>query len=210
MFERERARAGEEQRGRHRIWNRLQALSGHHRARHGARTQKLWDHDLSRSQMLNHLSHPGTPTGFYLKQGDTGHHRYHEASYVFDSGQDPSLSEVGHKNPHYNPFTPFLIHLTLWHSCLCASILSCYNLSQLEKASYWRVGIDTVEIAGFLPIACEWGHLNWPTHIFTPLTAVVSKSHEVQNCFCSVHPPISVGSQKFHLETYNVSSQKHV
>ena len=30
-------------RGRHRIWSRLQALSCQHRARHGARTHRLWD-----------------------------------------------------------------------------------------------------------------------------------------------------------------------
>ena len=51
-------------RGRHRIWSRLQALSCQHRARHGAQTHKLWDHDLNRSQTLNQLSHPGTPINY--------------------------------------------------------------------------------------------------------------------------------------------------
>ena len=49
------------ERGRHRIGSRLQALSCQHRARCRAHTHKPWDHDLSRSQMLNWLSHPGTP-----------------------------------------------------------------------------------------------------------------------------------------------------
>ena len=49
------------ERGRHRIWSRLQALSCQHRAWCGARTPKLWDHDLSQGQMLNRLSHPGAP-----------------------------------------------------------------------------------------------------------------------------------------------------
>ena len=40
---------------------RLQALSCQHRARHGARTHRLGDHDLSRSRTLNRLSHLGTP-----------------------------------------------------------------------------------------------------------------------------------------------------
>ena len=40
------------QRGRHRIWSRLQALSCHHRTRCGAHTHELWDHDLSQSWTL--------------------------------------------------------------------------------------------------------------------------------------------------------------
>ena len=53
--------------GRHRIWNRLQALSCQHRARHGAQTHGRWDHDLSRSQTLNWPSHPGVPVVFIFK-----------------------------------------------------------------------------------------------------------------------------------------------
>ena len=50
------------ERGRHRIGSRLQALSHHQpRARRGARTHRRRDRDLSWSQMLNRLSHPGAP-----------------------------------------------------------------------------------------------------------------------------------------------------
>ena len=49
------------ERGRHRIWSRLQALSCQHRAWCRARTHKLRDHDLSWSRMLKRLSHPGAP-----------------------------------------------------------------------------------------------------------------------------------------------------
>ena len=49
------------ERRRHRIQSRLQALSCQHRARHGAWTHKLWDHDLSQSWTLNRLTHPGAP-----------------------------------------------------------------------------------------------------------------------------------------------------
>ena len=49
------------ERGRHRIRSRLQAPSRQHRARRGARTHKLRDHDLSQSRMPNQLSHPGAP-----------------------------------------------------------------------------------------------------------------------------------------------------
>ena len=49
------------ERGRHGIWNRLQALSCQHRARRGARTCEPRDHDPSRSRTLNRLSHPGAP-----------------------------------------------------------------------------------------------------------------------------------------------------
>ena len=57
----ETARVAEGQRGRRRIRSRLQALSCQHRARLGAQTHGPWDHDLSRSQTLNWLSHPGAP-----------------------------------------------------------------------------------------------------------------------------------------------------
>ena len=49
------------ERGRHRIWNRLQALSCQHRAWRGARTHGPRDRDLSWSRTLNRLSHPGAP-----------------------------------------------------------------------------------------------------------------------------------------------------
>ena len=49
------------ERGRHRIWSRLQALSCQHRARRGAQTHELWDNDLSWSLVLNQLSHSGPP-----------------------------------------------------------------------------------------------------------------------------------------------------
>ena len=49
------------ERGRHRIWNRLQDLRCQHRSRRGAQTHGPWDHDLSRSRTLNRPSHPGAP-----------------------------------------------------------------------------------------------------------------------------------------------------
>ena len=62
--ERECARIGGgrgRERGRHRIWSRLQVLRCQHGARLGARTHKPGDHDLSRLKRLNRLSHPGLP-----------------------------------------------------------------------------------------------------------------------------------------------------
>ena len=56
------------ERGRHRIWSRLQALNWQHRARRGARTHELWDHDLSWSRTLNWLSHPGAWTTLSLEE----------------------------------------------------------------------------------------------------------------------------------------------
>ena len=50
----------------------LQAPSCQHRARRGARTHELVDHDLSGSQTLNRLSHPGAPLPFLSKS----HERY--------------------------------------------------------------------------------------------------------------------------------------
>ena len=49
------------ERGRHRIGNRLQALSCQHRAQRGAPTHEPGDRDLSQSRTLNRLSHPGIP-----------------------------------------------------------------------------------------------------------------------------------------------------
>ena len=46
----------------------LQALSCQHRARHGAWTHDLQNHDLSRSRTLNPLSHPGAPAHFIFKE----------------------------------------------------------------------------------------------------------------------------------------------
>ena len=57
------------ERGRHRTWSRVQDLSYQHRALHGAQTHKPWDHDLSWSQMLNRLSHPGIPVERIFKTG---------------------------------------------------------------------------------------------------------------------------------------------
>ena len=72
FWEREREavceQGGSRERGRHRIWSRFQALSCQHRAWCGARTHKLWDHDLRQSQMLNRLSHPGAPTNWNLNK----------------------------------------------------------------------------------------------------------------------------------------------
>ena len=59
------------ERGRHRIWSGLQAQSCQHRAWCGAWTHKLWDRDLSWSQMLNWLSHPGAPRNGPLWQHPT-------------------------------------------------------------------------------------------------------------------------------------------
>ena len=64
-WERERVQAGSGGGGAEkegdRIWSRIQDLRCQHRAQWGAWTEEPWDHDLSRSQMLNQLSHPGTP-----------------------------------------------------------------------------------------------------------------------------------------------------
>ena len=64
--ETEREQGRNRERRRHRIRSRLQVLSCQHRARHGARTHELRDHDLSRSRTLNRLSHPGALTIFFF------------------------------------------------------------------------------------------------------------------------------------------------
>ena len=54
------------ERGRHRIESRLQALSCQRRASCGAQTHEPQDHDLSQSETLNGLRHPGVPQGKLL------------------------------------------------------------------------------------------------------------------------------------------------
>ena len=76
FWERERDSMSEgrgRKRGRHRIPSRLQAPSCQHRARRGAQTHKLRDHDLSWSPTPNWLSHPGAPThlSFHLNLWET-------------------------------------------------------------------------------------------------------------------------------------------
>ena len=56
--------AGAEREG-DRIQSSLQALSCQHRAWCEAWIHELWDHDLSWSQMLNRLSHPGAPLPYF-------------------------------------------------------------------------------------------------------------------------------------------------
>ena len=65
LFLRERESRGG---GRHRLRSRLQALSCQYRAWCGIWTHEPWDHDLSWSQMLNWLSHPGAPYGLFLNK----------------------------------------------------------------------------------------------------------------------------------------------
>ena len=66
------------ERGRHRIWSRLQAPSYEHRARRESRIHELWDHDLSQSRTptrLSHLGDPGTSGswhGSYLHESPVG------------------------------------------------------------------------------------------------------------------------------------------
>ena len=60
----EQGRGGE--RGRHRIRSRLQALSCQHRVQCGAWMHEPWDRDLSQSQRLNQLIHPGAQNLFFV------------------------------------------------------------------------------------------------------------------------------------------------
>ena len=65
IFERDRESVSEQvrdrERGRYRIWSRLQALSCQRKAQNRAWTHKPWDHDLNWSWTLNRLSHQATP-----------------------------------------------------------------------------------------------------------------------------------------------------
>ena len=62
FWERQRAQAGQGQRGGQKIRSGLWALCWQQRARCGALTHEPWDHGLSPSWMLNQLSHPSAPS----------------------------------------------------------------------------------------------------------------------------------------------------
>ena len=87
----DRAQAKKGQRGRHRIRSRLQAPSCQHRAWHRAWIHELWDRDLSRSQMLNWLSHPGAPTCAVLNLASLLVMLYKLVSFLFYMLLAPTL-----------------------------------------------------------------------------------------------------------------------
>ena len=64
--ETDREQGGGRERGRHRTWSRLHALSCQHRAWCRAWTHEPHDHDLNWSCMLNRLN-PGSPKRIILK-----------------------------------------------------------------------------------------------------------------------------------------------
>ena len=72
LFSREREtqceRGRGRERGRPRIGSGLQAPSRWHRVPRGARTREPRDRDLSPTQMLNRLSHPGALSNLHLKR----------------------------------------------------------------------------------------------------------------------------------------------
>ena len=67
LAEKEHKQGRSREKGRRRIRSRLRAPSCQHRAGCGAPTHRPRDHDLSQSQMLNRLSHPGAPFEKFLK-----------------------------------------------------------------------------------------------------------------------------------------------
>ena len=123
--ERQSMNGGGSERGKHRIWNRLQALSCQHRARRRAQTHELRDHDLSRSQPLNRLSHPGAPALCFLCQPRSFlinlpfpqqfffclPHHSHVSAFPFSSlpSKWQSFSSCAHRS---EGGTPFLYRLT--------------------------------------------------------------------------------------------------
>ena len=95
FWERDRVWAGggdrERERGRHRIWSRLQALSCQHRGRRGAQTHGPQDHDLRWSQTLNQLSHPGAPISCVLLIFSFSPSPHHCCLSLFSTGNWQSL-----------------------------------------------------------------------------------------------------------------------
>ena len=93
IFERESEGEKGRERGRHGIGSRLQAPSWRHRARRGARTHEPWDRDLSQSQTLNLLSHPGAPGVLSISKETNPHVPFTcECSHQRTSGRRPGLA----------------------------------------------------------------------------------------------------------------------
>ena len=125
---------GGSERGRHRIWNRLQALSCQHRARRGAQTHGPRDHDLSRSRPLNRLSHPGAPIFLYKV--------WHSKTLEIDAQQRPTvLSESASAlcSPHLSALLSFYTSMCVCE-CACVSLplslplCACVSLFALSLA----------------------------------------------------------------------------
>ena len=115
-------RGREGERWRRRIRSRLQAPSCQHRAWLGVRTQKQWDHDLSRSQGLNRLSHPDAPR-FISKEYCVSHvHLYHNPwfhyLYMIHMWKKLLGCPLSQVLPLYSPHLK-LKRYTIHHQSLC-------------------------------------------------------------------------------------------
>ena len=119
IFERERKRerAGG---GADRIRNRLQALSCQHRAWCGAQTHKPWDHDLSQSQMLNRLSHPGA-----LRFISSFPHLMPFISFPFPIALAKTFSTVLNRSGRSEHFVLFVVLGGHFHSFTMECDISC-------------------------------------------------------------------------------------
>ena len=102
---------GGSERGRHRIWSRLQALSCQHRAWCEARTHGPRDHDLSWSRPPNRLSQPGAPRDIFL---------------TVLEGRKPTQGVGRATNPPKalgeKSLLPLLAPGGFWHSLVCGYI----------------------------------------------------------------------------------------
>ena len=130
---------GGSERGRHRIWNRLQALSCQHRAWCGARTHGPRDHDLSWSRMLNWLSHPGALP--YLCFDDHG--LSHSSNYRVQVKRCPTVGGQGNQ-----PEFPYFHEFHIWQQ----------GVSPISNEA----------VCGWNPsflLALHWSQRNWPLQI---------------------------------------------
>ena len=130
------------ERRRHRIQSRLQAPSCQHRARHGAGTHDLWDHDLSWSQMLNWLNHPGGPAyvifekELYVLSGDhvTNASRRETSGLALQGCENRGTAGCSHWPPSHQELQT-LGHLRGLQNLRneCASVMFSYQGSNKPK-----------------------------------------------------------------------------
>ena len=88
FWERTQLERGRE-RGRHRIWIRLQAPSCQHRARRRAWTHRPRNHDPSWSWTLNRLCHPGAPTALVFKINES-----FRSTWMTQSSEHLTLAQI--------------------------------------------------------------------------------------------------------------------
>ena len=152
FWERQHEQGMGREKGRHRNWSRLQALSCQHRAWHGAGTHKPWDHDLSRSRRLNQLSHPGTPKLQHLYELVSILGLWRRGRRQVLSSTTWFLLECN--NPSYTP----------------SSMPNCEGVAKIEKVFFWLLSEIIITVLQYVSTFIHKTRWSWSPQPSNPLS----------------------------------------